>query len=97
VRERCIIWEMMCWVLEWATKLGTIGGEVLEASRRSIALAEEKYKGLVIAGDGTNFSAGANVGLIYYARCGQDYDELDMAVAAISADVMRARYSRYRS
>ncbi len=79
--------------LEWATKMGTIGGEVLEGIQRSIALAEEKYKGLVIAGDGTNFSAGANVGLIFMLAIEQDYDELDMAVRQFQQTMMRARYS----
>src|ERR1700722_18191746 len=79
--------------LEWAAKLGTIGGEVLEGIQRSIALAEEKYKGLVIAGDGTNFSAGANVGLIFMLAVEQDYDELDMAVRQFQQTMMRARYS----
>src|ERR1700743_3091923 len=65
--------------LEWNTKMGTIGGEVLEGMQRGISLAEEKYKGLVIAGDGANFSAGANVGLIFMLAIEQDYDELDMA------------------
>ncbi len=79
--------------LEWATKMGTIGGEVLEGIQRSIALAEEKYKGLVIAGDGGNFSAGANVGLIFMLAIEQDYDELDMAVRQFQNTMMRARYS----
>src|SRR5260221_4824445 len=69
--------------LEWNTKMGTIGGEVLEGIQRSIGLAEERYKGLVIAGDGTNFSAGANVGLLFMLAIEQDYDELDMAVRQI--------------
>jgi len=79
--------------LEWATKLGTIGGEVLEGIQRSIGLAESTYKGLVIAGDGTNFSAGANVGLIFMLAVEQDYDELDMAVRQFQQTMMRARYS----
>jgi len=79
--------------LEWSTKMGTIGGEVLEGIQRSIAIAEEKYKGLVIAGDGANFSAGANVGLIFMLAIEQDYDELDMAVRQFQQTMMRARYS----
>ncbi len=51
--------------LEWYTKMGSIGGEVLEGIQKSIGLAEEKYKGLVIANEGPNFSAGANVGMIF--------------------------------
>jgi 3-hydroxyacyl-CoA dehydrogenase len=79
--------------LEWSTKMGTIGGEVLEGIQRSIGMAEEQYKGLVIAGDGANFSAGANVGLIFMLAIEQDYDELDMAVRQFQQTMMRARYS----
>jgi 3-hydroxyacyl-CoA dehydrogenase len=79
--------------LEWNTKMGTIGGEVLEGIQRSVGVAEERYKGLVIAGDGTNFSAGANVGLIFMLAIEQDYDELDMAIRQFQNTMMRARYS----
>jgi 3-hydroxyacyl-CoA dehydrogenase len=79
--------------LEWYTKMGTIGGEVLEGIQRSISVAEEKYKGLVIANDGQNFSAGANVGMIFMFAVEQDYDELDMAIRMFQQTMMRARYS----
>jgi 3-hydroxyacyl-CoA dehydrogenase len=79
--------------LEWNTKMGTIGGEVLEAIQRGIGVAEEQYKGLVIAGDGANFSAGANVGLIFMLAIEQDYDELDMAIRQFQNTMMRVRYS----
>jgi 3-hydroxyacyl-CoA dehydrogenase len=79
--------------LEWNTKMGTIGGEVLEGIQKAIALAEEKYKGVVIANDGQNFSAGANVGMIFMFAVEQEYDELDMAVRAFQNTMMRARYS----
>ncbi|MGG9970335.1 3-hydroxyacyl-CoA dehydrogenase/enoyl-CoA hydratase family protein [Ferruginibacter sp. SUN002] len=79
--------------LEWYTKMGSIGGEVLEGVQRSIALAEEKYKGLVIANEGNNFSAGANVGMIFMLAIEQDYDEIDMAIRQFQQTVMRVRYS----
>lgn len=79
--------------LEWSTKMGSIGGEVLEGIQRSIALAEEKYKGLVIANDAPNFSAGANVGMIFMLAIEQEYDELDMAIRLFQNTMMRARYS----
>lgn len=79
--------------LEWNTKMGSIGGEVLEGINRSIALAEEKYKGLVIANDTANFSAGANVGMIFMLAIEQEYDELDMAIRMFQNTMMRARYS----
>ena len=79
--------------LEWYTKMGSIGGEVLEGIQKSIALAEEKYKGLVIANDGPNFSAGANVGMIFMLAIEQDYDEIDMAIRMFQNTMMRVRYS----
>ncbi|HTB53013.1 MAG TPA: 3-hydroxyacyl-CoA dehydrogenase/enoyl-CoA hydratase family protein [Ferruginibacter sp.] len=79
--------------LEWYTKMGSIGGEVLEGIQKSIGLAEEKYKGLVIANEGTNFSAGANIGMIFMLAVEQDYDEIDMAIRQFQNTMMRVRYS----
>lgn len=79
--------------LEWYTKMGSIGGEVLEGIQKSISLAEEKYKGLVIANSGANFSAGANVAMIFMLAIEQDYDEIDMAIRMFQNTMMRVRYS----
>ncbi|MBS1774483.1 MAG: 3-hydroxyacyl-CoA dehydrogenase/enoyl-CoA hydratase family protein [Bacteroidetes bacterium] len=79
--------------LRWSTKMNSIGGEVLEGINKSIAIAEQQYKGLVIANGGANFSAGANVGLIFMFAAEQEYDELDMAVRQFQAATMRMRYS----
>ncbi|HTH30347.1 MAG TPA: 3-hydroxyacyl-CoA dehydrogenase/enoyl-CoA hydratase family protein [Lacibacter sp.] len=79
--------------LEWNTKMGSIGGEVLEGIQKSIALGEEKYKGVVIANDAAQFSAGANVGMIFMLAIEQEYDELDMAIRMFQNTMMRARYS----
>lgn len=79
--------------LEWHTKMGSIGGEVLEGIQRSISIAEDKFKGLVIANDSANFSVGANVGMIFMLAIEQEYDELDLAVRMFQNTTMRARYS----
>jgi len=79
--------------LSWNTKSNTIGGEVLEGINKSVAIAEEKYKGLVIANEGANFSLGANVGMIFMLAVEQEYDELDMAVRLFQNTSMRLRYS----
>lgn len=79
--------------LEWSTKMNSIGAEVLEGITKSISLAEEKYKGLVIANEGANFSAGANVGMIFMLAIEQEYDELDLAIRMFQNAMMRARYS----
>lgn len=78
---------------EWSTKMNSIGGEVLEGLNKAIATAEEKFKGLVIANEGANFSAGANVGMIFMLAIEQEYDELDMAIRMFQNTMMRVRYS----
>ena len=79
--------------LEWYTKMGSIGGEVLEGIQKTIGLAEDKYKGVVIANEGLNFSAGANVGMIFMLAIEQEYDELDMAIRMFQQTMIRARFS----
>jgi 3-hydroxyacyl-CoA dehydrogenase len=79
--------------LSWNTKMNTIGGEVLEGINKSIALAEERFKGLVIANEGQNFSAGANVGMIFMLAVEQEYDELDAAIQLFQNTMMRVRCS----
>ena len=79
--------------LQWFTKMGSIGGDVLEGIQTSIEKAEKEYKGLVIANEGPNFSAGANVGMIFMLAIDQEYDELDMAIRLFQNTMMRVRYS----
>ncbi|MFT4878971.1 MAG: 3-hydroxyacyl-CoA dehydrogenase [Flavobacteriales bacterium] len=75
------------------TKMNTIGGEVLQGINKAIDLAEASYKGLVVANEGQNFSAGANVGMIFMMAVEQEYDELDFAIRAFQNTMMRVRYS----
>lgn len=79
--------------LQWQTKMNSIGSEVLEAVNKAISLSEEKARGLVIANDGANFSAGANVGMIFMYAIEQEYDELDFAIRMFQNTMMRVRYS----
>jgi len=79
--------------LEFHTKMNTIGGGVIEGINKAIDLAETEYKGLVISNTGQNFSAGANVGMIFMMAIEQDYDELNFAVKAFQDTMMRIRYS----
>ncbi|HEV7332889.1 MAG TPA: 3-hydroxyacyl-CoA dehydrogenase/enoyl-CoA hydratase family protein [Flavisolibacter sp.] len=79
--------------LQWNTKMNSIGGDVLTAISKAIELAEKEYKGLVIANEGGNFSAGANVGMIFMFAIEQEWDELDMAIRMFQNTMMRCRYS----
>ncbi len=79
--------------LEFHTKMNTIGSEVIEGINKAITLAEKEYKGLVISNEGANFSAGANVGLIFMMAVEQEFDELNMVIKAFQDTMMRIRYS----
>ncbi|MCD6065695.1 MAG: 3-hydroxyacyl-CoA dehydrogenase/enoyl-CoA hydratase family protein [Bacteroidetes bacterium] len=78
---------------EFHTKMNTIGGEILGGLVKAVEIAEKDFRGLVISNEAPNFSAGANVGLIYMMAVEQDWDELDRAVRTFQNTTMRLRYS----
>ena len=76
------------------SKMNTIGSEILQALNYAIDISENgQYKGIVIANDGPNFSAGANVGIIFMLAVEQEFEELEMAVKSFQDTTMRLRYS----
>ncbi|MGY4385329.1 3-hydroxyacyl-CoA dehydrogenase [Pedobacter sp. UYP24] len=79
--------------VEFHSKMNTIGGDTLQAINKAIDLAEKEYKGVVIGNDGSNFSAGANVGMIFMMAVEQEWDELNMAIRLFQNTSMRIRYS----
>jgi 3-hydroxyacyl-CoA dehydrogenase len=80
--------------LEFHTKMNAIGGEVIAGIRKAIDIAEtEGWKGLVIANNGENFSAGANLAMILMMAVEQEWDELNYAIKAFQDTMMRVRYS----
>lgn len=79
--------------VEFHSKMNTIGGDTLSAINKAIDLAEKDYRGVVIGNDGANFSAGANVGMIFMMAVEQEWDELNMAVKLFQNTSMRIRYS----
>ena len=78
---------------EFHTKMNTIGGDVIQGLHKAIDLAEKDFRGLVVGNDGANFSAGANIGMIFMMAVEQDYDELSRAVKTFQDTAMRLRYS----
>ena len=79
--------------LEFHTKMNSIGGEVIEGINTAIAKAEESYKGLVIGNEGQNFSAGANLAMLFMFAGDQEYDEINLMIAQFQNTMMRARFS----
>ena len=101
--ESCVIWKNKNAVIRdlgdgilsvsWSTKMNTIGAEVIQGLNKAIDIAESGYKGLVVYNDGQNFSAGANVGMIFMMAVEQEYDDLEMAIRTFQNTMMRMRRS----
>lgn len=79
--------------LEFHMKMNVIGSEILEGINKSIDIAENNYRGLVIGNDAANFSAGANLAMMLMLAIDQEYDELNMAIKYFQNTMMRVRYS----
>lgn len=80
--------------LEFHSKMNTMGGGVLQGINKAIDIAEnDGWNGLVIGNQGANFSAGANLGMVFMFAVEQEYDEIDFAIRAFQNAMMRVRYS----
>ncbi|MCJ8164777.1 3-hydroxyacyl-CoA dehydrogenase NAD-binding domain-containing protein [Pontibacter sp. E15-1] len=79
--------------VEFHTKMNTIGGDVIAGLNKGIEIAEKEFRGMVVANDGANFSAGANIGLVYMYALEQEYDEINFMIKQFQDTMMRMRYS----
>ena len=79
--------------VEFHSKMNTLGSEVIEGINRAIALAEKEYAGLILGNQGPNFSAGANLGLVFMYAIEEDWDELDLMIRQFQQTVARVRFS----
>lgn len=80
--------------LEFHTKMNSIGSEIISGVHKSIEIAEQEgWNGLVIANEGENFSAGANLAMVLMLAIEQEWDELNFAIKAFQDMNMRIRYS----
>jgi 3-hydroxyacyl-CoA dehydrogenase len=79
--------------LEFHTKMNTIGSEIIQGINKAIELAENDYKALVISNEGENFSAGANIGLVFMLAIEQEFEELDMVVRTFQNTMLKLKYA----
>ncbi len=83
--------DVIC--LEFHTKMNSLGSEVVEGINTAISMAEKDFKGLVIGNEGANFSAGANLSMLFMFAGDQDFDEINLMIAQFQKTMMRVRYS----
>ncbi len=80
--------------IEFHTKMNSIGEDVIVGVQKGIEIAEEKYRGLVIGNQGTHFSAGADISMIFTLAVEQEYEKLNLAIKTFQDTSMLIRYSK---
>jgi 3-hydroxyacyl-CoA dehydrogenase len=79
--------------LEFHSKMNSIGGDTVPMMNFALDEVERNFKGLVVGNQGGNFSAGANIMMLLLAAQEEEWDDINMMVAALQKAVMRLRYS----
>jgi 3-hydroxyacyl-CoA dehydrogenase len=79
--------------VEFHSKMNSLGTDVIQGLLKGVEMAENGYRGLVVGNDAPNFSAGANLGLVYMQALEQEFDELNLMIQQFQQAMMRMRYS----
>jgi 3-hydroxyacyl-CoA dehydrogenase len=78
---------------EFHTKMNALGGEILAMIHAGIARLETDFDAMVIANQGTNFSAGANLMLILVTSQEGEWDDIHLAVRQFQRATMAIKYA----
>jgi len=79
--------------VEFHSKMNAIGGDTIQMLQAGVKEASANYRALVVANDALNFSAGANLMLLWLEAQEANWDEVDMMVRAFQAATMALKYA----
>ena len=80
-------------LIEFHSKANTLDQDIFDLIAYALNVTEEgRFDALVIGNEGTHFSAGANIFVMWMAAQQGDFDQIDAMVRAMQAGVMRLRY-----
>lgn len=80
--------------LEFHSKMNAIDDGITAAMKQSVATVEKSGEGLVVYNEGSNFSVGANLFLVWMAAQQQDWKQIETVVDDFQQACMGLRYSR---
>ena len=80
-------------VVEFHSKLNTIGGDTVQMLTGGVTEASERFAGLVVGNDAVDFCAGANLMLVLLEAQEGNWDEIDLMVRGFQKAVIGLRYS----
>ncbi|HVA95309.1 MAG TPA: 3-hydroxyacyl-CoA dehydrogenase NAD-binding domain-containing protein [Candidatus Dormibacteraeota bacterium] len=78
---------------EFHSKMNAIGGDLLAMIHKGLARLRTDFDAMVIANQGVNFSAGANLMLILMTAQEQEWDDLHLAVRQFQNATMAIKHS----
>ncbi|WP_428334101.1 3-hydroxyacyl-CoA dehydrogenase NAD-binding domain-containing protein [Novosphingobium sp.] len=82
-------------VLEFTSKMNAIDGEILKLIGAAVPLVASQFKALVIYNEGSNFSAGANLGLAMFAVNIAAWGEIEKLVAGGQMALKALKYAPF--
>jgi 3-hydroxyacyl-CoA dehydrogenase len=79
--------------LEFHSKMNAIGEDALRIFDRAMEILPEKFDAMVIANEGENFSAGANLVLLLTAAQSGDFDSIEESIHHFQQCMLRIKYA----
>ncbi|MEO1233498.1 MAG: enoyl-CoA hydratase/isomerase family protein, partial [Myxococcota bacterium] len=80
--------------LEVHTKMNTIDDDVIKMLAEAVAVAEKDFEALVIANDGGDFGAGANLMLVMMGAQAGQWDMIEQAIDNLQKSLQGLRYAK---
>jgi 3-hydroxyacyl-CoA dehydrogenase len=81
--------------LEFTAKMNALDEAVIQLIQKAIPLVKAQYKALLVYNEGTNFSAGANLGLAMFAVNIAAWGEVDKLIAGGQAAYKALKYAPF--
>ncbi|MGF7149553.1 3-hydroxyacyl-CoA dehydrogenase [Sphingomonas zeicaulis] len=81
--------------LEFTSKMNALDEPIMQMVQQAITLVKAQYKALVIYNEGSNFSAGANLGLAMFAVNIAAWSEIDKLIAAGQQALKALKYAPF--
>jgi 3-hydroxyacyl-CoA dehydrogenase len=80
-------------LVEFHTKMNAIDPQIVEIIDKAVAMVNAgELVGLVVGSEATNFSVGANIGLVAMLGLNQQFDEIEQMVKGLQDAMMRMKY-----
>ncbi|MFN0062174.1 MAG: 3-hydroxyacyl-CoA dehydrogenase NAD-binding domain-containing protein [Myxococcaceae bacterium] len=80
-------------LLEFHSKMNSIDQDIVTLMHKALDTAEQRDSGLLLANDGENFSAGANIMALLMAAKSEDFDSIRALAKGFQDANQRMRYS----